>query len=755
MEIQQFDFDESLSWGMLNISDSTSNPVSLLDEIASSSSSSGWRRLKSETMNSLPNIDPLWLNENGAKITDVDEDLDNEIYDKTKSALANLGILNLGERSISNAEIDALAPLIQKIIDLVTPTEEDTKAKTKEKIGFLEQLGNHSIASDSAAKKLLEKDIEELKAANNTFVCAKGSHKGTLGKIGHKVAKFWKKHKKEIIITAAVVAVAAAVVVVVAATGCAAAAGAAATGGAAGAALSDSGSKEKPQPKPNPPPNFLPPSQSSALPTDSSNLSFPFTTFDPTAFPGKMTFSESGVYCDGQFTSYDDTLFNPPSISDKSWVNNWLNSLEKIKAETIPTLSNIPNFTPQFQPTIPDVNELSGQDLNAFAYQSRGDLALSTGYYDQALQDFNKAIEIEPGNAASYLSRGAAHFELGQYDACIADYNQYTSLAPKEFSLTDFSVGFAKGLPKGVYESGEGMLLFLTDLATNPIQTGSQVYQSFSTLSSFVKAGEWEALGSALSPEVHELITQWDTLPDSKKGELAGYAFGKHGADILLPGGAAKVVAKGSTVVKELGAVCKNLQSAEKVFVLEAVTKGSHSGIDIGKVLTSAEQTLLAGEDLGLTTKQMAEFKQAGTLEQVVGKGRDFFAGQPELQASYDLFKSAQGGLKPYIKTPMPETEIRNLIQQYGISTFDRPAGIPNSYLVKITEKGVGMEYVHPSKPITIRVMPGKPHSPNLAQQEPYVVQLIENKALDKYGNLVSPKSPEAHIPLKEFTYLE
>ena len=753
MEIQQFDFDESLSWGMLNISASTPNPVSLLEEIASSSSSSGWRRLKSETTSSLPNMDPLWLNENGAKITDVDEDLDNDIYEKTKNALANLGILNLGERSISNAEIDALAPLIQKIISLVTPTEDDTKAKNNEKIGLLEQLGNHSLANDSAAKNLLKKDIEELKDANNTFVCAKGKHKGTLGKIGHKVAKFWKKHKKEIIITAAVVAVAAAVVVVVAATGGTAAAGAAATGGAAGAALADSGSKEKPHPKPNPPP-FT--SEQSSLPTDPSTISFPFTTFDPTAFPGKMTFAETGVYCDGQFTSYDDTLFNPPSISDKSWVNNWLHSLEKIKTETIPTLPYIPSFTPQVQTTIPEVNELSGLDLNAFAYQSRGDLALSAGYYDQALQDFNKAIEIEPGNAASYLGRGAAHFELGEYDACIADYNQYTSLAPKAFSITDFSVGFAKGLPRGVYESGEGMLLFLTDLATNPIQTGSQVYQSFSTLSSLVKAGEWEAIGSALSPELHELITQWETLPDSKKGELAGYAFGKHGADILLPGGATKLVAKGSTAVKELGSVCKNLQKAEKVFVLEAMSKGSQSGIDIGKVITSAEQTLLAGEDLGLTTKQMAEFKQAGTLEQVVGKGRDYFAGQPELQASYDLFKSAQGGLKPYIKTPMPEPEIRSLIQQYGISTFDRPAGIPANYLVKITDRGAGMEYVNPTNShLSIRVMPGKPHSPHIHQQKPYIIQMNSGKAIDKYGNLISKESPEAHLPLEEFIFRE
>ena len=93
------------------------------------------------------------------------------------------------------------------------------------------------------------------------------------------------------------------------------------------------------------------------------------------------------------------------------------------------------------------------------------------------------------------------------------------------------------------------MLLFLTDLVKHPIQTGSQVYESFATLSGLVKAGDWETVGGALSPEVYELITQWETLPDSKKGELAGYAFGKHGADILLPGAAAKVVFKWNQII--------------------------------------------------------------------------------------------------------------------------------------------------------------------------------------------------------------
>lgn len=369
MEIQQFDFDQDISWGS-NLPDSISNtcPSQLAtDAITSSFSHSSWRRLKSENVRSLSTLDPLWLNENGTKITDVDQDLDEEIYDKAKNALANLDILNLGDRSISNEEIDALAPLIQRILNLVTPTDQDTKAKKKEKIDWLEQLANFSAAQDPAAKKLLERDIEELRAANNTLVCAKGKSKGTMGKIGHKVAKFWKNHKKTIIITAAVVAAVATVAIVaVAVAGSGAATGVAAAGGAA---LSDHGSNGKPHPKPNPslnpnpPRNPIPPisSQPPSLPapmTDTPPMSYPFQTFDLTAFPGKMTFGESGVLCDGRFSSYDEML-NPSSRLETSWVNHWLNSAEQFKTEAIPISPNISSGTNSLQPTI--VNNASPQ----------------------------------------------------------------------------------------------------------------------------------------------------------------------------------------------------------------------------------------------------------------------------------------------------------------------------------------------------------------------------------------------------------
>ncbi|MDE3046686.1 MAG: hypothetical protein KGJ02_08635 [Verrucomicrobiota bacterium] len=64
------------------------------------------------------------------------------------------------------------------------------------------------------------------------------------------------------------------------------------------------------------------------------------------------------------------------------------------------------------------------------------------------------------------------------------------------------------------------------------------------------------------------------------------------------------------------------------------------------------------------------------------------------------------------------------------------------------------MEYVHPTNThLSVRVMPGKPHSPHPHQQKPYVIQMKSGQAVDKHGNLVPKESPEAHIPLDEFIY--
>ncbi|QVL57030.1 MAG: hypothetical protein KFB93_06520 [Simkaniaceae bacterium] len=121
-------------------------------------------------------------------------------------------------------------------------------------------------------------------------------------------------------------------------------------------------------------------------------------------------------------------------------------------------------------------------------------------------------------------------------------------------------------------------------------------------------------------------------------------------------------------------------------------------------------------------------------------------------EKSIELFKNAGIKLEPYQGKYLPEAKARELIHSTNITTFPRPKGIPENFRVRISNKGAGIVYVHPEHSHTsIRVMPGKPHSPLPHQQKPYIIFRKNGNVFDKYGKIVDAAAPEAHIPLKEF----
>ena len=224
------------------------------------------------------------------------------------------------------------------------------------------------------------------------------------------------------------------------------------------------------------------------------------------------------------------------------------------------------------------------------------------------------AIVANPTDSLSYLERGAAHFSLGEYDRSLEDYLQYTSQTETSnpLSVSEFCLGFAKGVPKGAYESGEGALIFLVDFINHPIQTSKQAIDSITALVDLVRRDEWGSVAEALSPEVHQLVTQWDTIPSSQRGELAGYALGKHGADILIPGALAKVASKSLKSAQELVAVCKNLQIAQETLVLETAARIGN-GAKIAEVIQS--KTVAIAEKLGFTAREITQLENIGKIE--------------------------------------------------------------------------------------------------------------------------------------------
>ncbi|HEY85645.1 MAG TPA: tetratricopeptide repeat protein [Chloroflexi bacterium] len=52
------------------------------------------------------------------------------------------------------------------------------------------------------------------------------------------------------------------------------------------------------------------------------------------------------------------------------------------------------------------------------------------GDLEQAIADYNKAIDLNPDYAAAYSNRGVAYYYSGDLEQAIADFERYLELAP-------------------------------------------------------------------------------------------------------------------------------------------------------------------------------------------------------------------------------------------------------------------------------------------------------------------------------------
>jgi tetratricopeptide (TPR) repeat protein len=58
----------------------------------------------------------------------------------------------------------------------------------------------------------------------------------------------------------------------------------------------------------------------------------------------------------------------------------------------------------------------------------------SQGRYDEAIEEFTKAIELNPNMANAYFNRGNSYGKLGQFERAIQDYDEVISLNPQDAS---------------------------------------------------------------------------------------------------------------------------------------------------------------------------------------------------------------------------------------------------------------------------------------------------------------------------------
>lgn len=427
---------------------------------------------------------------------------------------------------------------------------------------------------------------------------------------------FVKKHKKAIII-GAIVVVAVTVVAVTAvaisssAAATAASSGLASAGGAAGAAGSKKDRKSSSES------SHTSPSESLASSLHEQVSSFKETIakeqFAAAPVANGISIEENGRIVGSLFahktidnitTSFNQNAFSANELRDfganfRYPTPTWLQtSPDSFAIAPHPTTDRA--FSTDYTATYAS----NTYDVNMLSYQARGSAALSSQCYTQAVQDFGKAISLDPSNPTLYLERGIANFELGNYENSMADYSQYVEKKAQPFEVTDFSLGFVKGLPKGAYESGKGTLVLLSDLVVHPVHTSKQVVDSFSQLATLVKNDEFGVIAEALSPEIHQLVTEWDTLPSETRGELAGYAVGKFGGDFATPGAIAKVAARSLSGARELAAICKNVRLAQETLVLETAA-GIGVPEKVAEVVAMSKKTVVLGEELGVINKEI------------------------------------------------------------------------------------------------------------------------------------------------------
>ncbi|HEY9692078.1 MAG TPA: tetratricopeptide repeat protein [Oculatellaceae cyanobacterium] len=69
---------------------------------------------------------------------------------------------------------------------------------------------------------------------------------------------------------------------------------------------------------------------------------------------------------------------------------------------------------------------------NPAIWSNRGNVRVSQNKLEDAIADYNKAIELAPNATDPYLNRGTAYEGLGRWEEAIADYNQVLELDAKD-----------------------------------------------------------------------------------------------------------------------------------------------------------------------------------------------------------------------------------------------------------------------------------------------------------------------------------
>jgi tetratricopeptide (TPR) repeat protein len=124
------------------------------------------------------------------------------------------------------------------------------------------------------------------------------------------------------------------------------------------------------------------------------------------------------------------------SVADQIWTKGVQHatqgSFNKAKVEFEKAL-NVDPFFGAAKRALKVVGDVINQKIKSKAaiHHFKGIAYDINGQWDEAIVEYNKAIEINPGYAQSYFARGGHYVQIGQYDNAISDFTKVIEINPK------------------------------------------------------------------------------------------------------------------------------------------------------------------------------------------------------------------------------------------------------------------------------------------------------------------------------------
>ena len=151
--------------------------------------------------------------------------------------------------------------------------------------------------------------------------------------------------------------------------------------------------------------------------------------------------------------------------------------------------------------------------IRAYAYHVQGKVKYMAGHYQEAIADFDKAVQLNPETLYTYYKRGEAKAILGEYEAAIADFDKAIQLNP-EFAEVSY---MRKLMVKALKQKGAGKK---ARTPRNPPDYITRAKQRFSL-------GEFQAFrGNAEKAQelLAAAIEDWTHVIKSTPGDAEAYS---------------------------------------------------------------------------------------------------------------------------------------------------------------------------------------------------------------------------------------